>query len=60
MQFEGILTVLRHRDQYVLKSSKGMDELSMLRSGCCSCITRDSRNPFFSLKPYTLAEIAIF
>jgi len=33
MQFEGIRTVLRHRDHYVLKSSKGIDAPSMLRSG---------------------------
>jgi len=38
----GIRTVLRHIDNYVLKSSRGMDEPSMLRSGWYCCIRRDS------------------
>jgi len=41
MQFEGIRNVLCHRDHYVLKCSKWIDEISMLRSSWCSCIRRD-------------------
>jgi len=33
MQFKGICTVLCHRDHYVLKSSKEINEPLMLRSG---------------------------
>jgi len=42
MQFEVIHTVLHHRDHYVLKSSKAIDEPSTLRAVWCSCIRRDS------------------
>jgi len=42
MQFEGIRTVLPHRDHFMLKSNKGIDKPSTLRSGWCSCIRRDS------------------
>jgi len=38
--------VLRHIDHYVLKSSRGMDEPSTLRSGWYCCIRRDSRRNF--------------
>jgi len=34
--------VLRRIDRYVLKSSRGMDEPSTLRSGWYCCIRRDS------------------
>jgi len=47
MQFEGIRTVLHDRDQYVWKSSKGIDQPSMLRSGWYSCIGRDSSKQIF-------------
>jgi len=42
MEFEGIRTASRHRDHYVLKNSNGIHEASMLKSGWCSCIRRDS------------------
>jgi len=44
---EGIRAILSKKDHYILHSSKGIDEPSMLRSGWCSCITRDlSRRSF--------------
>jgi len=47
MQFEGIRTVLHHGGHDVLKSSKGIKEPLMLRSGWCSCIRRDSSRWIF-------------
>jgi len=59
MQFEGIRAVLRDRDHYVINSSKGIHEPTVLRFGWCSCRRDSSRSAFWPAMLSNISECLI-